>query len=296
MTTTFAVRGGAQAELATILTGDTPVLPPASLRQLATALRYDVGEPQKWAEDIWRHRGWQSVAAFVGHHFPTAPHPELLVIRALQSAESVRADPSASIEVLSVLDRLKTRSHPVERPQTDLVKTLTHHARTSPATIPSDHERDPRQAVGELLQRLKIDPAPNTKEAVLISAAAAVGHVERVVASRKVVRLGGDTWATLVDTSQLAGNPTSRQRPASAFPVGPVKPELTALYFGVGYRHRVKTEARPAFGLLWWLAKPELMPPAPVVRRWKMSLQRMETKLDSGRAESNSSADLAVGI
>ena len=75
-----------------------------------------------------------------------------------------------------------------------------------------------------------------------------------------------------------------------------MKPELTALYFGIGYRHRVKTESRPAFGLLWWLAKPELMPPPPVVRRWKMSLQRMETKLDSGRPESNSPTNLAVGI
>jgi hypothetical protein len=75
-----------------------------------------------------------------------------------------------------------------------------------------------------------------------------------------------------------------------------VKPELTALYFGIGYRHRVKTESRPAFGLLWWLAKPDFIPPSPIVRRWKMSIQRMEAKLDPGKAESNSPTDLAVRI
>ena len=281
MTTTFAVRRDAESELAAILTGDTPTLPSATLRQLATALRYDADQPPAWADDIWKHPGWRSMAAFIGHHFPSAPHPELLVVRALQSAGVVRVDPDRSADLLSVLARLKTRSHPVERPQTDLVKKLTDQARTSPAVTPRDHERDPRQAVGEMLNRLKIDAGPNTKESVLTSAAAAVGHVERVLASRKGARPGVDSWATFVNTSQLAGNSTSRQRPGNAFPSSSVKPELTALYFGIGYRHRVKTESRPAFGLLWWLAKPDFIPPSPVVRRWKMSIQRMEAKLDT---------------
>jgi len=296
MTTTFAVRLGAEDELASILAGDVPTLPAASLRQLAVALRYDAAEPPEWAEEIWRHPAWQTLAAFVAHHFPTARHPELLVIRALQSSEAVSGDPAAAGALLAVMDRLKTRAHPVERPQSDLVRRLTDQARTAPEVAPRDHEREPSQAVGELLARLRIDPGPNTREAVLSSAGAAVSHVERVVRSRRVARPAGDAWLTLVDTSQLAGNRTKGQRPANAFPAGPVKPELTALYFGVGYRHRVKTEVRPAYGLLWWLAKPDLTPPPPVVRRWRMSLQRMESKLDSNTAVDSPAADVAIAV
>lgn len=298
MTTTFAVRLGTENELASILAGDVPALPAASLRQLAAALRYDASEPPEWAIDTWRHPTWQSLAAFVAHHFPTAPHPELLVIRALQSSGAVSRDPTAARGLLTVMDRLKTRAHPVERPQSDLLKRLTDQIRTGPEVAPRDHEREPSQAVSELLVRLRIEPGPNTREAVLSSAAAAVSHVERVVRARRVPRPAGDAWLTLVDTSQLAGNRDGAggHRPANAFPVSSVRPELTAIYFGVGYRHRVKTEVRPAYGMLWWLAKPDLTPPPPVVRRWRMSLQRMESKLDSGTANDEPAADVAVAV
>jgi len=298
MTTTLAVRLSAEEELAAILAGDVPALPPSSLRQLAAALRYDATEPPDWAEEVWRHPGWLALAAYVAHRFPSAPHPELLVIRALQSVDAVRADTTTAGALLAIMDRLKTRSHPVERPQSDLVKRLADQARSAPATAPLHHDRDPRQAVGELLAHLRIDPGPNTKEAVLTAADEAVSHVERVVRARRVARPLGDAWLTLVDTSQLAGNRNgaSGHRPANAFPSSSVKPELTALYFGVGYRHRVKTEVRPAYGMLWWLAKPDLTPPPPVVRRWRMSLQRMESKLDSSAAGDDPTVDVAIAV
>lgn len=298
MTTTLAVRPRAEEELAAILAGDVPALPATSLRQLAAALRYDAAVPPQWAEDVWRHPGWQEVAAFVARQFPSAPHPELLVIRALQSVDALRSGTMTTEAVLTVMDRLKTRSHPVERPQSDLVKRLADHARLAPPTAPRDHDRNPRQAVEELLAHLRIDPGPNTKEAVLTAAGDAVSHVERVVRSRRVARPAGDAWLTLVDTSQLAGNRdgSGGHRPANAFPASPVRPELTAIYFGVGYRHRVKTEVRPAYGLLWWLAKPDLTPPPPVVRRWRMSLQRMESKLDSGTGHDEPAVDVAIAV
>lgn len=298
MTTTLAVGLGAEEELAAVLAGEVPALPAASLRQLAGALRYDAADPPGWAEDVWRHPGWQALATFVARHFPSAPHPELLVIRALQSVDAVRSDTMTTGALLAVMDRLKTRSHPVERPQTDLVKRLADHTRLAPPTTPRDHDRNPRQAVEELLTHLRIDPGPNTREAVLTAAGDAVSHVERVVRSRRVSRPAGDAWLTLVDTSQLAGNRngTNGHRPANAFPASPVRPELTAIYFGVGYRHRVKTEVRPAYGMLWWLAKPDLTPPPPVVRRWQMSLQRMESKLDSGTANDEPAATVAVAV
>ena len=116
MTTTLAVGLGAEEELAAVLAGEVPALPAASLRQLAGALRYDAADPPGWAEDVWRHPGWQALATFVARHFPSAPHPELLVIRALQSVEAVRSGTMTTGALLAVMDRLKTRSHPVERP------------------------------------------------------------------------------------------------------------------------------------------------------------------------------------
>jgi|GEM_PF-6583840 len=277
MPPTFAVCRDAETELADILTGDLPTLPPKSLTALTKALRYDTDLPSAWVWDVWHHPSYQMVGAYITRHWPNAEHPDLLAAHALIAAPSVRARPEVAAQLHAQLDRLRTRTHPAEREQSALLRKLAERAGMSPPDERAP-DRDARQAVDELLARFLLVPAARTRDTILAAAEDALHHTERI--AEKNFRPGVDTWATITETEHLH----AEYRPDTAFPPGPVARELTALYFGVGYRRRARAESREPLGMTWWLAQPDRMPHATIVRRWRTSINRMESVLDTDQA------------
>lgn len=278
----------AARQLASILAGPLPALPPGDVAKVSAELR---AMSSRHAGDVWRHPGWSALIAWILSRCPECD-PTTAAVHAVRNAARAVDDGGYAVSLARYVRRIAENSA-VDRPPASEMIELNWDP------------PEPEQRVARASTSLAVEAADLLR---------AVGVVvsqptwEVIVPS---IDIAVDWWDTLASRTGLAGDAlVAVARQTNRITVdwrlrahfeGPAARPLVALLMGGDNVGRwARRDAGTEIGLVYWslLARRANLageippvPPAPVARGWATSIQWVEKVVAPG----GDSADLRIG-
>ncbi len=278
----------AAGQLAGILAGPLPALPPGDIAEVSAELR---AMSSCRAGDVWRHPGWSAVIGWILNRCPEC-EPTTAAVHAVRNAARAVDDAGYAVSLARYVRRIAENSK-VDRPPATEMIDLTWD--------PPEPEHNSARASTSLA----------VEAADLLRAVGVVVGQSAWEVIGPSIDIAVDWWDGLASRTGLAGDDlVAAARQTNRITVdwrlrahfeGPAARPLVALLMGGDNVGRwARRDAGIEIGLVYWslLARRAYLagevppvPPAPVVRAWATSIRWVQKVVDPG-AES---ADPRIG-
>lgn len=278
----------AAGQLAGILAGPLPVLPPGDIAEVSAELR---AMSSCRSVAVWRHPGWSAVIGWILGRCPEC-EPTTAAVHAVRNAARAVDDAGYAVSLARYVRRIAENSA-VDRPPATEIIDLTWDA------------PEPERSIACVSTSLAVEAADLLRAVGVVVSQSAWG----VIAPS--IDIAVDWWDALASRTGLAGDDlVAAARQTNRITVdwrlrahfeGPAARPLVALLMGGDNVGRwARRDAGTEIGLVYWslLARRANLageispvPPAPVVRAWATSIQWVEKVVDPG----GESADPRIG-
>lgn len=275
-------RLGAARELAEILSGPLPVLPPGRVTDIAHELRQMATER---AAGIWRNPGWGSVVGWVVRRVPDCD-PTLAAVHAVRRAPLGDPGRAEALRLAGFLLRVASHS-PIERvPPQGPLPLLWDPPEPEPGC-----RRDGASVcveAAELLHTVGIKVSPEGWRSISIGIDVAVDWWADLASQ------GGFSGETLLVAARDAEHTTERWRLRRHFEGPAARPLVALLVGGDQWGRRAREAAGREAGLVYWallarraraMGEPFPAPPSAVVRAWTTTIGLVEKGMAPERGD-----------
>ena len=278
----------AAGELASILAGPLPALPPGDVAKVSAELR---AMSSRDAGDVWRHPGWSALIGWILGRCPECD-PITAAVHAIRNAARAVDDAGYAVSLARYVRRIAENSA-VDRPPASEMIELTWD-------LPEPEHRFPCTSTSlaveaaDLLRAVRVVVSQPAWEVIVPSIDIAVDWWD-TLASR--TGLAGDA---LVAVARQTNRITVDWRLRAHFEGPAARPLVALLMGGDNIGRWARRDAGTEIGLVYWsllgrranlAGEIPPVPPAPVARGWATSIQWVEKVVDPG----GDSADPRIG-
>lgn len=266
-------------ELAGILAGPLPDLPPGETAEVAAELRR---MQTARAVAVWRHPGWAAVVGWIVGRVPDCD-PTIAAVHAVRNGQTAAQDPRYARSLAAYVRQIAHHSPLEARPKVRRVQELTWDP-PEPAVTEERPEMSLVDDANELLSAAGITPTERSGSLIAASVDIAVDWWDGF-ASRT-----GLVGHELVVASRQSPRVTGTQRLRANFD-GPTARPLVALLVGGDQRGRwARQAAGTEAGLLYWSllirhsrdrCESAPLPPTPVRRAWATHVEWIDRAITS---------------